>query len=80
MGNKKAGDRAKPELNETKPPLTCTGCNTVLQTISYTMWGTKRFDASIGSYLEDDSPGNSDLEFSCPKCSAELDAEAIIGF
>lgn len=36
--------------------------------------------AKAGFYEEDDSPGNTDMEFSCPKCSAELDAEAIIGF
>lgn len=60
--------------------LTCTGCNTVLKTVTYTMWGTKRWNAKAGYYEEDDSPGNTDIEFSCPKCSAELDAEAIIGF
>lgn len=80
MGNKKVGNRVKPKPKDTKPPLTCTGCKAVLKTVSYTMWGTKRFDARTGSYDEDDSPGNTDLEFSCPNCSAEVDAEAIIGF
>jgi hypothetical protein len=52
----------------------------VLKVVTYQMWGTKRFNAETGDYDEDDSPGNTDLEFSCPKCSAKLDAEAIIGF
>lgn len=63
-----------------KTALKCPDCNAVLKKVSYTMWGTKRFDAETGNYEEDDSPGNTDMEFSCPKCSAELDAEAIIGF
>ena len=42
--------------------------------------GAQTMDAKAGFCEEDDSPGNTDIEFSCPKCSAELDAEAIIGF
>ena len=80
MGNRKMGDRAKPKPHHTKPPLTCTGCNAILKTVNYTSWGTQRFNPSTGSYEEDYSPGNTDLEFSCPNCSAEVDAEAIIGF
>lgn len=63
-----------------KTPLKCPDCNAVLQTVSYQIWGTKRFDAASSAYEEDDSLGNTDMEFSCPKCSAKLDPEAIIGF
>jgi hypothetical protein len=80
MGNRTPRHQVKPKLNDKKAPLTCTGCSAVLKTVSYTLWGTKRFDTKTGDYEEDDSPGNTDLEFSCPNCSAELDAEAIIGF
>jgi hypothetical protein len=74
------GEQMKIARSKKANVLTCTGCNTVLKTVTYTMWGTKRWDAKAGFYEEDDSPGNTDIEFSCPKCSAELDAEAIIGF
>jgi len=80
MGNRRVRHQVEPKLKDKKAPLTCPGCNVVLQTVSYQIWGTKKFDAKTGDYEEDDSPGNTDMEFSCPKCSAELDAEAIIGF
>ena len=80
MGNRAMRDQTKSKPSDKKAPLTCTGCNTVLKVITYQIWGTKRWDAKTGDYEEDDSPGNTDMEFSCPNCSAELDAEAIIGF
>lgn len=80
MGKRTVRDEAKPKPSDKKAPLTCTDCNAVLKVITYQIWGTKRWDAKTGDYEEDDSPGNTDMEFSCPKCSAELDAEAIIGF
>jgi hypothetical protein len=79
MGNKTAHLQVKPQ-NENKAPLTCIGCDTLLKTVDYKIWGTKRFDPKTGSYEEDDSLGNTDMEFSCPNCSAKLDPEAIIGF
>jgi predicted RNA-binding Zn-ribbon protein involved in translation (DUF1610 family) len=80
MGNKTTRHETKPKPSEKKVPPTCADCNAVLKVVTYQMWGTKRFNAETGDYDEDDSPGNTDLEFSCPKCSAKLDAEAIIGF
>ncbi len=49
-----------------------------MPTISYTIWGTKRFDPETGTYEEDDSPGNTDMEFRCPHCSAKIDPESTI--
>lgn len=79
MGNKTARHQVQPQ-NDNKAPLTCTGCDALLKTVDYKIWGTKRFDPKTGSYKEDDSLGNTDMEFSCPNCSAKLDPEAIIGF
>jgi hypothetical protein len=62
-----------------KAPLTCPDCNAALKTVSYQIWGTKKFDAKTGSYQEDESLGNTDMQFSCPNCSAKLDPEPIIG-
>jgi hypothetical protein len=63
-----------------KTPLRCLDCNAILQTVSYQIWGTKRYDAKTGSYEEDESLGNTDMQFSCPNCSAKLDPEPILGF
>lgn len=79
MGNRTVGGRLKPKPNDAKSPLTCTGCNAVLKVVTYTLWGTKRWDPKTRSYDEDDYPGKTDLEFRCPNCSAELDAAAILG-
>ena len=49
-----------------------------MNTISYTILGTKRFNAKTKSYEEDESPGNTDMEFTCPNCSAKIDPEGII--
>ena len=46
--------------------------------IEYKMWGSKKFDSQSGFYHEDESLGKSDIEFSCPKCSAELDPEGLL--
>lgn len=78
MGNKTSRHPVKPQ-NDNKSPLTCTGCDALLKIVYYKIWGTKRFDPKTGSYKEDDSLGNTDMEFSCPNCSARLDPEAIIG-
>jgi hypothetical protein len=56
----------------------CQGCGIILKSVSYTVWGTKKFDPESGSYLEDESLGNSDMELSCPNCSMKLDAEGIL--
>jgi C4-type Zn-finger protein len=57
---------------------TCPSCGAILNTLSHTIWGTKKFDPNSGSYLEDESMGNSDMEVSCPNCSAKLDAEGLL--
>jgi hypothetical protein len=46
--------------------------------IEYKMWCSKKFDSRTGFYHEDDSLGKGDIEFSCPKCSAELDPEGLL--
>jgi hypothetical protein len=56
----------------------CLSCGIILKSVSYTIWGTKKFDPDSGSYLEDESLGNSDMEVSCPNCSTKLDAEGIL--
>jgi rubredoxin len=58
--------------------LSCPDCQKELQKIDYKMWGTKRFNPEMGSYEEDESPGNCDLVFTCPHCEAELDPEAVL--
>lgn len=63
-----------------KAPLICADCGHALNSIDYQIWGTKRFSAESGEYEEDESPGNTDMQFSCPHCSAKLDPEAILGF
>jgi hypothetical protein len=81
IDNQKQGRRKSlMESTMNKTVLKCPDCNALLQTVSYQIWGTKRFDVKTGAYNEDDSPGSSDMEFCCPKCSAKLDPEAIIGF
>lgn len=37
-----------------------------------------RFDPERKAYIDDDSPGNADIEYSCPKCSAKIDPEGIL--
>lgn len=59
-------------------PPKCSGCNAPLKTIDYRSWGMMRFDPERKVYVDDDSPGNSDIEYSCPKCSAKIDAEGIL--
>jgi predicted RNA-binding Zn-ribbon protein involved in translation (DUF1610 family) len=61
-----------------KKPPTCTDCGQKLNTISYMMWGTKRFDSKTNSYTENESLGNTDMEFTCPNCSAKIDPEGVI--
>ena len=61
-----------------KAPLVCPDCGSTLKTIDYQIWGTQRFNPERGRYVEDDSLGNTDMEFRCPNCSAKLDPDAII--
>lgn len=56
----------------------CPDCGALLKAISYTSWGTMRFDASRKLYVGDDSPGNADIEYSCGNYSAKLDPEGIL--
>lgn len=56
----------------------CSACHTVLKKIDYKIWGTKIFDPLSGSYLEDESLGSSDIEYTCPNCSAKLDLEGVV--
>jgi len=56
----------------------CTSCGQILNTISYTIWGTKRFNPKTKNYEEDESLGNTDMEFKCPSCSAKIDPEGVI--
>lgn len=72
MGKRKEGDQANGS------PPRCSGCNEPLKTIEYRSWGTMRFDAERKVYADDDSPGNADIEYSCPKCSAKVDPEGIL--
>lgn len=58
-------------------PPTCPDCGKRMLTVSYTIWGTKRFDRRTNEYREDESVGNTDMEFRCPKCSAKLDPERL---
>jgi hypothetical protein len=37
-----------------------------------------RFDPEGNAYVNDDSPGNADIEYSCANCSAKVDPEGII--
>lgn len=37
-----------------------------------------RFDPERRAYVDDDSPGNADVEYSCPNCSAKIDPEEIL--
>ena len=68
------------ETAEAPPPQSqqCSACHTILEKIDYKIWGTKIFDPSSGSYLEDESLGSSDIEYTCPNCSAKLDPEGLI--
>lgn len=54
-------------------PITCESCGESLTTIDYKVWGTKRFNPATGNYDEDDTMGNADMEFACPKCSGKLE-------
>lgn len=56
----------------------CPECGAVLNEIEYKMWGSKKFDPRSGFYHEDESLGKSDIEFSCPKCSVELDPQGLL--
>ena len=56
-------------------PLKCEDCGTALNKVHYTMWGTKKFDPTRGDYVEDESLGESDLDFTCPNCSAKLEPD-----
>lgn len=60
-----------------KLPLNCSDCGMVLSKVNYTIWGTKGFDQKSLSYQENESFGETDMEFTCPKCSAKLDPEGI---
>ena len=37
-----------------------------------------RFHPEDNAYVNDDSPGNADIEYSCANCSAKVDPEGII--
>jgi len=52
-------------------PITCDSCGGSLTTIDYKVWGTKRFNPTTGSYDEDDSMGNADMEFLLPEVLGE---------
>ncbi|MCU1332722.1 MAG: hypothetical protein JWM08_1714 [Candidatus Angelobacter sp.] len=56
----------------------CSSCGGILKDIDYKMWGSKKFDPGSGLYMEDEAIGKSDIEFSCPNCSAELDPEGFL--
>gem|GEM_PF-5521538 len=63
-----------------KAPISCPDCNTVLNTVSYQIWGTKRFDERTGGYKEDESLGSTDMVFTCPNCSTKLEPESVLDF
>jgi hypothetical protein len=48
--------------------------------VDYKTWGVQRFDPTTGKYEEDDTPGNSAIEFSCPNCSIKLDPEPFLAW
>jgi predicted RNA-binding Zn-ribbon protein involved in translation (DUF1610 family) len=60
-----------------RPPA-CPDCGKPMHTVSYTIWGITRFNPQTGTYEEDESLGNTDMEFRCPHCSAKIDPEGII--
>jgi hypothetical protein len=41
--------------------------------------GAKKFNRETGDYDEDESLENTDMQFSCPRCSVKLDPE-LLGF
>jgi transcription initiation factor IIE alpha subunit len=55
--------------------LKCLDCGSTLTKVDYKVWGTKRFDATRDSYVEDESLGSTDMEFTCPNCSAKLEPD-----
>ena len=67
-----------PTASEKRKPSNCPECGAVLFEIDYKTWGRSRFDPQSGSYHEDDSPGNSDIEVSCTKCDAKLNPEGLL--
>lgn len=71
-------DPERKRNSDFRNPSLCPDCGKPMLTITYTIWGTKRFDPQTSSYREDDSPGNTDMEFTCPNCSARIDPEGII--
>jgi hypothetical protein len=55
----------------------CPDCGAPLEKVDYTIWGTKRWDAERGRFDEDETLGNTDMEFRCPNCSAKLEPDVI---
>jgi len=55
----------------------CPDCGGPLEKVDYTIWGTKRWDAERGRFDEDETLGNTDMEFRCPNCSAKLEPDVI---
>jgi hypothetical protein len=77
----KAADDKRAAISNKAPKYQapeCSECHLELGKIDYKTWGTKLFDPLTGSYLEDESLGASDIEFSCPNCTAKLDPEGLI--
>lgn len=58
--------------------LSCPKCSKELEAIYYKTWGTKRYSAETEGYEEDEALGAGDIEFTCPHCEAELDAEKVL--
>ena len=71
-------DEKRPLPREESSPPKCNGCNQPLTTINSTCWVTMRFHPEENAYVNDDSPGNADIEYSCANCSAKVDPEGII--
>lgn len=61
-----------------KEVATCPSCAAKLITIDYKIWGTKSYVPATGLYEEDEGLGKTDMEFSCPNCSAKLDPDGLV--
>jgi hypothetical protein len=72
------GHKMSKSVQADSSPPRCTACDQPLRTINSTCWVTMRFDPEDNAYVNDDSPGNADIEYSCANCSAKVDPEGII--
>jgi len=63
-----------------KAPMICPDCNAALTSINYELWGKKKFNPMTGNYEDDRAWGSSEMQLSCPACSATLDPDPAIDY